>query len=278
MSVFSSDSLLKGLIVSAVLCCAVPAISWGASSDPGTAGPATSTLPQGAVILKSLPAKPVDPARGNSNIPGTAPDPSTSGTNPNRPSHGRKPPRSVFYRLNALCLTEGARLRLTGKGFSQAREGQFSLSLKDGLKERMLPLLSRTETEIVTELPRGFSLDYGKKYQLLLKAGGLLVAGEGNRARFEKCAVNVTPEQIKPSPDLYVAGEVLILLPKILFNQLAIDQMKTDLVQEGYQVLKESNLASLGFVLLQMRIPSGTQEEAILQALKGRYPNATIDY
>ncbi len=278
MSVFSSDNLVRSLIVSAVLGCLVPATSWAASSAPGTADPATSTLPQGAVLLKSLPAKPVDPANGNSNTPGAAPDPSTNGSSPNRPSHGRKPARSVFYRLNAQCLTDGARLRLTGKGFSREREGQFSLSLKDGLKERLLPLLSRTETEIVTELPRGFSLEYGRKYQLLLKSGGLLVAGEGNRTRFEKCAANVAPEQIKPSSDLYVEGEILILLPKILFNQLAVDQMKADLVQEGYQVLKESNLAALGFVLLQMRIPDGTQEETILQALKGRYPNATIDY
>ncbi len=230
-----------------------------------------------ATIAQSSAADPRDPAGRPATRPLThVTDPShVPGAAPGR---GTKPPRSVFYRLNVNCFEAGSRIRLIGRGFEKLREDYYSLTLKGASVERPLTVLDWSEREILAEIPKDYPFQVGKSYKVSFKIRGLTVAGDGNRTSYGTCTSSLIPKQRKAIPDPIIEGEILILLPLNFFNQASINQIKADLAATGYQLLKESNLAGLGFQLLQMKIPVGTAEADILEDLRNRYPQATIDY
>ncbi|MCG8490573.1 MAG: S8 family serine peptidase [Sneathiellales bacterium] len=231
------------------------------SASPSASPPRPSADPSRPSADPSRPS--VDPARGT---PGAA------------PSNGRKPGRAVYYGLSSQCLEENQRVFLKGRGFGEKLKPRFSLEFKGGGKSLKLNPTFWSDREISVKLPPTLKLKSGASYTLELKERGVPLAGGGNRKRYSTCAVRQAelPDQL--SDQDVVERELLLLLPKQFFNLSQVNSVRQSLSDDGYVILRDSDLAAIGFHFLRVRIPVGNLMRDSLQDLRNTYPQAVIDF
>lgn len=245
-------------------------VTWAASDDHPREGHRPTTIEEKKRLggeesrPTTDPSHPsADPARGT---PGAA------------PSHGRKPGRAVYFGLNNQCLEENQRVFLKGRGFGEKFQSHFSLEFKGGGKSLKLTPTFWSDRELSLKLPSTLKLKSGETYTLELKERGVLLAGGGNRKRYSVCAVRQVelPDQL--SEDDILERELLLLLPKQFFNLSQVNSVRQSLSEDGYVILRDSDLAAIGFHFLRVRIPTGNLMRDSLQDLRNSYPQAVIDF
>jgi len=210
------------------------------------------------------PSRPsADPARG---VPGAA------------PSHDRKPGRAVYFGLSNKCLEENGRIFLKGRGFGSKFQKQFGLEFKGAGKKLKLNPTFWSDGEISVKLPAALKLKSGETYSLEVRERGILLAGGGNRKRYTVCATSPVEPRAQLSDDDVLDRELLLLLPKQSFNLTQVNSVRQSLSEEGYVILRDSDLAAIGFHFLRVRIPVGNLMRDSLQDLRNSYPQAVIDF